>query len=153
MDPYQFREYIVVPACKGLGPKYASKAAIRLLMATAAQETHLAQYVRQMNHGKGRGPFQMEPATLDDLYTNGLDGRVSLLPPKSAARLVYDLRYATKVARLQYYRFPEQLPLPGDVDGMFTYYKKHWNSKAGAATHNKFVTNWKKYVAAAESDT
>lgn len=143
MNPQQLVRYVIRPALFVMGGDYASDAAVILLLATAAQETRCGEYVHQVN-GPALGIYQMEPATFTDTLTRSA-GRVPTgrnLP----GRLVYDLRYATEVARLKYWLDPEALPEAEDMDGMWRYYKRDWNSAAGAATEYQFRARWQHYV-------
>lgn len=147
MDPKQLRHYVVIPRLKALGGKYATKSGIRIVMATTAQETHCGRWLVQLGASRrGKGICQMQPGTLTDLYENGLGPRRSLLPPKDVNRLIYDLGYAVQTCRLEYFRYPDPLPDPDDIQGMWDYYKKHWNSAVGAADRVQFEHNWHTYV-------
>jgi hypothetical protein len=42
------------------------------------------------------------------------------------ARLAYDLRYATAMARAAYWLIPEPLPAASDLDGLDAYYQAGW---------------------------
>lgn len=132
------------PALFDLGMQYASREAEYLLLATAAHESRLS-YLRQLN-GPALGVYQMEPATLDDLYENYLAYRGPTMPPRDCERLIYDLRYATQVARLHYYRFPERLPPAWDAEAQWQLYKLRWNTPLGAATREQFVAAWQQCV-------
>jgi len=138
-----FRECIIRPALDQL--KLYSVAAEELLVITAAQEslggTYLMQSdVRGYPKGPAMGIYQMEPATYLDLFNNFLAYHTLWLdriaPGEIAAanvgRMVYDLKYATMIARLNYYRVKEALPQ--DFEGQIRYYKKYWNTELGAAT-------------------
>ncbi|MGI9250965.1 MAG: hypothetical protein ACR2PR_07175, partial [Pseudohongiellaceae bacterium] len=128
---------------------YASKPAVDLLLGTAAQESLLGTYVRQVGGGPALGIYQMEPATHDDILDNYVryhDDLVDKLAeifgstlPMAPERLVYDLRYATIMARLHYYRRPE--PLPDDLVGLAQYWKTHYNTELGAGTVSEYVHN------------
>lgn len=149
VDPTQLVEYIIRPALRALGDKYASPSAERLLLATAAQESACGRYVRQIGGGPACGPYQMEGATLGDLYASYLayyPDLIALIGVESAERLVYDWRYATQVARLQYWRDPDPLPAADNHGAMYAYYKRRWNTALGAATYEQFVDNWNRYV-------
>lgn len=143
MNPKQLHGEIIVPALRNLGEQYATPSAAILLLATAAQETLCAEYVRQIG-GPALGIYQMEKATFIDT----LQRNESRFPELSheVGRLVYDLRYATQIARLKYWLDPEPLPHPEDMGGMWSYYKKIWNTPAGAATKDQFVTHWEGLV-------
>lgn len=148
MDSSQLLLYVIRPALQALGAKYASHAAEQLLLATAAQETHCGHYIHQVN-GPALGIYQMEASTLHDLYANYLAYHAEI-PPRigieAPARLIYDARYATQCARLEYYREPTRLPDACDAHGMWRYYKRYWNSRLGAAGPAQFLANWAKYV-------
>ena len=47
--------------------------AVNLLMGTAAQESHLGKYRKQIGGGPALGIFQMEPATFNDIVNNCKD--------------------------------------------------------------------------------
>lgn len=152
MDSGQFRDHIIVPALRNeIGAKREAlntPPAIQLLQLTAGIESECGQYVVQVD-GPALGPYQMEPDTLDDLYTDFLAYRVGTLSPTRRAlpkRMVYDFHYATQVARLQYYRHPYPLPALNDKAGMWHYYKTVWNTVKGAATQDEFRRAWKRHV-------
>jgi hypothetical protein len=123
-----------------------------LLAITCAQESLGATYLWQ-NDSKGFpsgpaiGPFQMEPATHDDLWNNFLFYRPILAKPlgeASAGRMAWDWYYAIRIARLNYYRFP--MPIPNDLEGLIRYYKKYWNTDLGAATLGQVRSNYERFV-------
>lgn len=130
-----------------------SLAASNLVMGTAAQESHL-EYVKQLGDGPALGLFQMEPATHDDIWRNFLDFRQDLSesicnsidcpfkPP--AERMVWDMRYAAIMCRVHYVRVPEVLPDALNVNDMARYWKKYYNTEAGAGTEAEFVENYKR---------
>lgn len=148
MDPKQFLDYIIRPALDGMGQ--TSPKAETLLLATAAQESHCGEYVHQIG-GPALGFFQMEPAThklVKDWLWENRGHLYDVIGCKNSAddRLIWDLRYATQMARSLYlsvmYPLPDQKP-----DACFLYYKTHYNSARGAATQAEFNSNWQKYVA------
>lgn len=151
MNPTQFRTDILKPALKYLGVDFMGESAERLLMGTAAQESGF-KYIRQLN-GPALGFFQMEPATLEDLYDNYLSYRPTLLNhledlrgrfPSRSAVLQSNLYYAVATCRLQYYRVPA--PLPDDLNGIAEYWKEHWNTHLGKGTVDQFLDNYARYV-------
>lgn len=150
------RECIIRPALDRLG--LYSVAAEELLVITAAQESLAGTYLMQCDsQGYPRGPalgiYQMEPATFHDLWENFLlyhrliAERIPEPGPWPAERLIYDLRFATQIARLHYYRFTT--PIPDDVDGQIRYYKKYWNTDLGAASLAEIKTNYERALKAA----
>lgn len=146
IDASQLLRYVIRPALAELGERYASLDAAFLLLATAAQESDLGRYLYQLGGGPARGIYQMEPATLHDLYTNYLAYRGPYMGLEDAERVVYDLRYATQIARLHYYRFPEPLPERFDVQGTWQFYKRRWNTPLGAAREEQFLAAWRRHV-------
>lgn len=128
--------------------------AVELLIGTAAQESHLGEYLYQLEGGPARGIFQMEPKTLDDIWNNFLQYRVDLtfivssscLESMDDEELVWNMKYAIIMARIHYLRAPEALPSKDDVDGMAKYWKKHWNTEDGKGTVQEFIDNYGRYV-------
>ena len=117
-----------------------SQEAVELLMLTAAQESKLGYWWRQVGNGPAKGIFQMEPATEDSLWENYLAYR----PDKTAIIARYDtaddddlwwnLGYQIIIARMKYQNVPTPLPDHQDVWGMAQYWKEHWNTHLGAGT-------------------
>lgn len=138
-----------------LGSKFADKAAINLLLGTAAVESEFGTYIRQIG-GPARGVFQMEPATERSLwdtylfYHNELRHQVLLITgvgkPNELA-LLLNLAYQIVMARLLYWRVPAALPEADDVHGLGRYWKRHYNTVLGAGTSDRFVAKYQQYVA------
>ena len=150
-----FRECIVRPALDQL--KLYSVAAEELLVITCGQESVGGTYFMQNDawgfpRGPAMGIYQMEPATYLDLWNNFLAYHPMWLdrlhpgetPHANVGRLVYDLKYATMIARLNYYRVKEALPQ--DLEGQFRYYKKYWNTDLGAATLPEIRRNYEAFT-------
>lgn len=157
MNAEQFRTYILAPILldmENLCGIKESQYAEDLLMATAAQETHLGEYVHQEG-GPAIGIYQMEPATIQGLfndyiypkkvyYTNIL-GRYTSRGYDDLSQLHWNWGYATVLARLNYFRVPEALPAESNRDTLWYYYKKYWNTSLGAATQDQFNQSLDKY--------
>lgn len=152
MDATVFRDTIVKPALIGLDRW--SEWAEKLIMGTAAQESHL-EYTHQLGGGPALGYFQMEPATHDDCWTNYIDYRASLKAkviavrnapgvPK-AADMETNHKYAAAMARVKYMRVSESLPTDGK--GIARYWKTYYNTPLGAGTVSEFIANWNRYLA------
>lgn len=134
-----------------------SRSAEELLILTAAAESNMGEYIRQVR-GPARGIFQMEPATFHDIMERWLPTRSKDLREKVAAfestfvgmrspdTMVYNLKYAILVARLFYLRFPEPLPSHDDVHGMAVYHKRYFNTELGKATVAGTIEKYKRYV-------
>jgi hypothetical protein len=139
------KQYVIIPALQLMGEKYASDVAMQLLLATAAQESHMGEYLHQVN-GPALGIYQMEPATFVDTLNRAANILGGIYPTSPSERLIYDLRYATVVARAKYYLDRSPLPQAGDVNGLWDIYKRVWNTNLGAATQQQFLGNYAKYV-------
>jgi len=150
-NPRQFREYIIRPTLKYI--EAYSENAEELLMLTAAQESHLGQFLHQVN-GPARGVYQIEPATEEDIWNNflryreGLESKVDnlrILNYTVVAEMEGNLYYATAMARCMYLRHSELLPDKKDLRGMAEYYKKYFNTIKGAAKIEDVFDNYHRY--------
>jgi len=148
-----FRECIVRPALDQLKLHMMNRE--ELLVITCAQETLGGTYLKQSDSlGYPKGPalgiYQEEPDTYRDCwnsflrYHDTLIGRIDYSPVDDMQRLVYDMRYATMMACLQYYRFSESIP--DDLEGMFRYYKKYWNTDKGGASITAVRKNYISFI-------
>jgi hypothetical protein len=147
IDPIHFRDEIIKPTLQYMGPPYNSPAAVNLLLGTAVVESKLT-YLRQLGGGPALGLYQIEPATLTDVYKNYLDYRPDLRERlhrrfinqlTGPQKLVGNLHFATMIARLIYYRAPGALPEAHDLHGLADYWKAHYNTEQGAGDPDEFV--------------
>lgn len=143
-----------------------SESAVILLLATAAHESHLGKYIRQMgynintNNG-GFGLYQCEMLTHDDIWLSFLKFRPELAEKIEAlyfddSRLDYDAKkrnnlmfntlYSTAIARVHYLRVPEKLPEADNIEGVAEYWKKYYNTKLGKGTCKEFIENYNRFV-------
>lgn len=133
-----------------------SESAENLLLGTAAQESHMGTYLKQIN-GPALGIYQMEPATHKDLWLNYLNYQpelksavLSYLSHKdessAPAELVFNLAYATLMSRIHYRRVKEVLPQADDLQGLGRYWKKYYNTELGKGTVEEFVRNYTNFV-------
>jgi hypothetical protein len=122
-----------------------------LLLGTAVQESRL-KYLRQIN-GPALGVYQVEPATLDDIYENYLKYRrqrleyvESMISPRLSRerQLITNLAYATVIARIKYWRSPGMIPTT--LEGQAEYWKEHYNTVEGKGTVEEYITNYKEHV-------
>lgn len=150
IDIPQFRKNIIVPALTVIGAH--SDAAEELVLGTALQESRL-QYIKQLGNGPALGFFQMEPATHDDIWINYLafqdDLKTKLLTlaapsngQVSSNELMGNLWYAAAMCRIHYRRVADPLPQAGDVPGMASYWKEHYNTHLGAGTEEEYEEVW-----------
>ena len=150
MNPEQLLIYIIPPALLALGDKFNSYRAHIQLLATCGHESHCGEFVHE-EHDKKRGAalgiYQCEPTThrLVLHWTMKHEPTVLVSLTSSDDRLMYDLNYATQIARLLYYSIPEPLPAV-DMTAMWHYYKSYYN-RGGAATQNEWDANWKRFIA------
>jgi hypothetical protein len=156
MDPDQL-EFIIIKVLRKIN--LYSAEAVDLLMLTAAQESHCGKYIYQLGRGPARGIFQMEPRTLDDLYFNFLSFRRDLAEKLDMFRASYpeldleaNIAFQIVAARLYYYRFPAIIPkwewfkAEAYINALAQYWKKYWNTYAGAGSVKEAVNNYNLYV-------
>lgn len=121
-----------------------SKESEFLLLCTAAVESDGGKFLKQKN-GPALGIYQMEPETHDDLWENFIFYRnilskeiVEAYGKPDPDKMTYNLRYATVMCRLHYFRVKQ--PLPGmDLKACAEYWKKYYNTSKGKGTINDFL--------------
>jgi len=176
LNPLHFATMVVRPVLKGMAEvterkSLYSKAAERLVLGTAIQESRLIS-LRQLAHRDGRrgpalGLYQIEPATHRDVWENyarfrpeivhflqqlvpwhegslqvaeeGAVGQPIIFGWPKDNLLVWNLAYATAIARLVYYRAPAPLPRANDLEGLARYWKRYYNTTQGAGEGAEFV--------------
>ena len=150
MDKNQLRD-LIIRILSEIG--LLTPGSVDLLLGTAAQESAMGRYIRQLNNGPALGIFQMEPDTFNDIMQNFLRYKLHLrarvencsnVRILKASDLETNLALQICFARLHYYRFSEPIPLT--VEGMAAYWKKYYNTPLGRGTESEFITNYKKYV-------
>lgn len=145
----QLREFVIRPS---LPPGLYSMAAEELLVATIAVESNGGTYIKQ-KVGPALGIYQMEPATFSDVwkYVKGSKFHAIIMAicnfkdEPEANDMIYNLEFATLVARMKYYRDPLPLPSYDDVDGLWLYYKRCWNTYLGKTDKEEFIKSYKDY--------
>lgn len=157
MDVRQLANQVIRPTLAYVGdglPGFASEAAVRLLLGTAAVESEL-HYLAQVPTGPAQGIYQIEPATAEDVHANFLAFRpalqrqvTSLMAPHpvAAQQLASNLAYATAIARLVYWRSPLKLPAEDDIEGMAALWKQVFNTPLGAGTPAKFLSAYRRLI-------
>lgn len=152
LSPQFLRDKIIIPSLLALEPHvpYCVQA-VELLLGTAATESHLGYWLRQVE-GPAQGLWQMEPATEQDIWTNYLNFRprlcraVQRLSTWSEDELVNNPVYACAMARLQYLRAPAPLPPASDIEAQARYWKAHYNSRLGKGTVEKYIKDWNRLM-------
>lgn len=134
-----------------------SQAAENLLLGTAAQESALGKYLKQMQ-GPALGIYQIEPATHKDVWANYLVSRLELsqkilglvshknMYTNKNDDLMFNLAYATAIARIVYQRVPEPLPEANDITGLARYWKQHYNTPKGKGNVAEFIAHYEELV-------
>jgi hypothetical protein len=153
IEPNQFRVEIVQKALKAIN--LWSLEAEELLMLTAAQESQLGYYIKQVN-GSALGVFQMMPETYSDIIINYLSHNVDLkhtilkvlnmIQMPSAEKLVHNLFFAAIMCRVHYLRIKDPIPPANNILALANYYKRFYNSSLGAATIEQAIANYNKFV-------
>jgi len=142
IHPAQLRDFIITPVLVHLNMH--SPAAVNLLMLTAAAESQMGRFVRQMG-GPALGIFQMEPLTHDDIWTHYITPNVATvlsrwLPAQAQIaelaheQLIGNIWYAAAMCRLHYRRVSAPLPEATDTSGLAAYWKQHYNTPKGRGT-------------------
>jgi hypothetical protein len=153
IDSEQLRLCVIRPTLQYLNSW--SPAAENLLLGTAAQESQMGKYLKQIG-GPAFGIYQMEPATHNDLWANFIEFRPELKKnvmdlasstfKNTPLELIANLAYATAMTRVFYLRVKELLPKPADIDGLAFYWKRHYNTNLGKGTVNEFKENYRRFV-------
>lgn len=162
MKAFHLKKYIIEPTLDYLDLN--SKSSIQILLGTAAQETHLGEYLHQI-HGPAKGIYGMEPFTHEslrkDLHKKTLNGKknrdkflklwnkisnlyIHVLTEDE--NLIGNLYYATAIARIYYLQFTSPLPKAGDIQGMAAYWKRYYNTEKGKGTIIQFIENYTRLV-------
>jgi hypothetical protein len=149
----QFRELIVKSSLNDL--LLYSKDAEELMIFTCAVESDGGTYIRQIK-GPALGIYQMEPQTHNDIWMNYIYGHgalsmrlfanfdISNRPDES--RMIYDMRYSTAMARIHYLRVKDSLPPCHNVEAIWEYYKKYYNTVKGAAQKDESIKKYHDFV-------
>ena len=126
---------------------------VNLLMGTAAQESHLGKYRKQIGGGPALGIFQMEPTTFHDIVNNYLRykpelaakiERVARVSRFKAEDIENNDLLAICMTRVHYLRVKKAIP--DNLEGWATYWKRYYNTPLGKGTAEEFIANYKRYV-------
>ncbi len=153
IDIKQLRELIIKPSLDKL--QMYSIDAEELLVFTCACESLGGTYLKQIK-GPALGIYQMEPNTYTDIWQNyiknqghlvnmlALNFNVTSMPLPE--RMIYDLQYATAMARLHYRRVKAPIPDHKNIDAVWEYYKKYYNTPLGKAEKEQSIKHYQKYL-------
>ncbi len=153
LDCSQFRTLIVEPVLSKL--RVYSKNAEELLVFTCAAESLGGTFLQHIK-GQTLGIYQMEPNKYTDIWANYIRARSQLATLMAihfgcnkipeVERLVYDLHFATAMARIHYLRITTSIPDPKDIDGMWDYYKKYYNTEKGKAKKEETLKKYQDFI-------
>lgn len=152
LNCHQFRDLIVKPALNDLVMQ--SDEAVELLLFTCAAESNAGMIIKQFG-GDGLGIYHMKPSVYIDIWENYLKNKTRLLLMllsnfnivfmPSEERLIYDLRFATAMARIFYERIKERLPDPQDVNAIWNYYSNYYNTQRTNADKERCIKTYKRF--------
>lgn len=153
IDYTQLRDLVIIPALSDL--QMYSDDARELLVFTCATESLGGTFLKQKK-GPAVGIMQMEPNTYTDIWVNFLFKNPSMLSimglkfdcPRmpQPERMIYDLRFAVAMARIHYRRVKEQLPDHTDIDAIWEYYKKYYNTPLGKAKKDVSIKHYESFI-------
>jgi hypothetical protein len=147
----------ILKAVEILYDRECRKEEFGLLIGTAATESDFV-HLRQIGGGPGRGYFQMEPRTAEDIFANylryrpeifqkvaevidlGVPDPVVIPADRLEPLLETNVLFMAMMGRLHYRRV--SAPLPDTVHMMAVYWKRYYNTAQGAGTSGTFVSKW-----------
>ncbi|MCJ8293758.1 MAG: hypothetical protein MJK15_05060 [Colwellia sp.] len=146
MNSQQLYDCIIKPTHLYMGGNYESRNANFLSLCTAAIESNCGYYIKQVG-GPALGIWQMEPATESDILINcdAIQRPDELGMLQSFGNEVSNVMwltvcpmYACAMARLKYSMDVAPLPDSENIRAVYDYYKRIYNTPAGASTYEKF---------------
>jgi hypothetical protein len=136
------RELVVRPTLDAL--HMGGETAENLILGTGLVESGF-RHLRQIC-GPALGFYQCEPATFRDILRY-LDRRPEIMRrlcpftagswPPDVSELVWNLKFATAICRIHYWRKPGTIP--DDLKGQGRYWKSHYNTALGRGTVEKYL--------------
>lgn len=141
-DRNQFRS-LIRRTLVAFDPALVSDAAVELLMGTAAQESGLGVYLRQVGGGPALGVFQIEPSTFEYLKKR-FGPRYPELIARDVDELEWDVRLSIIMARLKYRSIKAPLP-ENNVHALADYWKKFYNTELGDGTTTEFRASYARF--------
>lgn len=129
-----------------------SRRAVRMLLETCAQETHMGQFADASSYRNGVGLYQIDEIAYRDILQRAKDvdkfkirdefGVV--LDDVQYRELAFSPLLATIFARVFYRLIPDVFP--ADVEGRARYWKKFFNTTAGKGTEAEYLLNAKRFL-------
>lgn len=161
MQPEQLKNLVVIPTLKKLESIIPfSTEAVDLLMMCSAHESKLGRYIRQTGYeyndtGGAFGIYQMETATELDIFENFLAYRPQMqaVINEFSGHLMTDYEYSTAMARVHFYRVPQEIPKQTEFNtrddylmSLASYCKDHYNTSMGKAEAADYFNDYKELV-------
>ena len=144
-----------------MGKKFGSEDAIQLVLETGLVESGY-RYIKQLGSGPAKGFWQVEPATAVDNLQHFLMHRTTVMAGCVAASFV-DLKHWQNLSeidwaeilerniaagivhcRIKFWRVPKKMP--NTLEGRARYWKKYYNTVAGAGTETKYIDTVKEWL-------
>jgi hypothetical protein len=128
-----------------------------IILATAAHESHLGEWMTQLGGGPAVGVFGMEPATEYDRWKNYLSYRMRAgelgnviakltgIDTPTPSALVSNLSYAICMCCVKYMSCPFPLPSASDLQGMADYWWKEYNGNP-EDRRPQFMTDYRRLI-------
>lgn len=129
-----------------------NRLAVRMLLETCAQETHMGQFVDASAYRHGVSLYQIDEIAFQNVMARTRDADKNkikdsfgiVLDDVEYRELAFSPLLATIFARLHYKLIPE--PFPADVESRARYWKKHYNTTAGKGTEAEYLLNAKRFL-------
>jgi|SRR5688572_17619067 len=136
-----------------------NRLAVRMLLETCAQETHMGRFRDTDFLRHGIGLMQLDRIGFDDVKTRARDEDLQKLEerfgvvirsdkPTQKAVEHEDLAFSPLLsmifARLFYKLRPD--PIPDSIEGRARYWKKYYNTPAGKGTEAEYLLNAKRFL-------
>jgi len=160
INPRELKELVIKPTLVDMErfwPGASREAAVNLLVGTVLQESVIGgqTHLKQIN-GPALGIYQIEPDTAADIWSNFLGFRPDeasfvrglmkqhIKDPDFDQELISNLRYATTMARLKYWRRSFKWPDdPNDIEALGTIWDTHYNANPDHGFVEDYVRAYK----------
>jgi hypothetical protein len=140
----QLRELIIKPTL--INMVMFSREAVGLLIFTCAVESEGGTYLKK---GDSLGIYQMETKTYVDIWENYIKNKQSLMMVLSSnfaiyqmpdeERLIWDLRFATIMARIHYERTAKTICGLNGKNDLWYYYRNYYNTSENIDRDDAFL--------------
>lgn len=156
----ELRTFVIRPTLELL--EHRSDAAEELLLGTAARESGLGFHLtdnhrKKLNCRQGLGIFRIRPYTHRKIWDQFLINHPNLASTirglasqhdfliNPHGELATNLRYATAIAWLIYYRHCRPLPEAHDLEGLARFWKRHYQRHPNPS-REEFIRHYREYV-------